>query len=257
MALPSNGYKRKLAAVGMDGGLPTTIGGVDANSQEKSLHRRRTRGRGRGRDFSRPLPRPVHRPDTVRRPDTKDGRTHLAYKAEHAVDLETDAIVAAEMKPVDQGDTESGAEMLKAADQNLLARGNEAAVQACVADKGYHDTGMIVELKREEIRTYIPERRQRVHRWTDKPELHQKAFPGNRRRATGARGGRLSRWRSERCERAFAHLCDMGHGRRVCVRGLKEAAKLHRMRCVAYNLGLPLREVFRMVKPRGAGSVFG
>ncbi|MBL9137515.1 MAG: transposase, partial [Verrucomicrobiales bacterium] len=187
----------------------------------------------------------------------KDGRTHLAYKAEHAVDLETEAIVAAEVKPADQGDTKSGPETLKAADQNLLASGNETSVQACVADKGYHDTAMIAELTRQGIRTYIPERRQRVRRWTDKPEAHQKAFRGNRRRVTGARGRRLSRWRSERCERTFAHVCETGGGRRVWVRGLEEVAKLHRMRCVAYNLGLLLRKVFGMVKPRGAGAVAG
>lgn len=187
----------------------------------------------------------------------KDGRTHLAYKAEHAVDLETEAIVAAEVKPADQGDTKSGPETLKAADENLLASGNEASVQACVADKGYHDTAMIAELTRQGIQTYIPERRQKVRRWTDKPEAHQKAFRGNRRRVTGARGRRLSRWRSERCERTFAHVCETGGGRKVWVRGLEEVAKLHRMRCVAYNLGLLLRKVFGMMKPRSAGTVLG
>ena len=35
----------------------------------------------------------------------KDGTTHLAYKPEHAVDLDTGAVVAAELHPADEGDT--------------------------------------------------------------------------------------------------------------------------------------------------------
>lgn len=181
----------------------------------------------------------------------KDGRTHLAHKAEHAVDLETEAIVAAEVKPADQGDAKSGPETLRAADANLLASGNEGGVQACVADKGYHATALIAELTRQGIRTYIPERKQRAHRWTDKPEGHEAAFRANRRRVSGARGRRWSRWRSERCERTFAHVCETGGGRRAWVRGSEEVGKLYRLRCAAYNLGLLLRKAFGMSKPRG------
>ena len=32
-------------------------------------------------------------------------KTHLAYKPEHAVDLDTGAVVAAELHPADEGDT--------------------------------------------------------------------------------------------------------------------------------------------------------
>ncbi len=120
----------------------------------------------------------------------KDGRTHLAHKAEHAVDLETEAIVAAEVKPADQGDAKSGPETLRAADANLLDSGNEGSVQACVADKGYHATALIAELTRQGIRTHFPERKQRAHRWTDKPEGHEAVFRANRRRVRGARGRR-------------------------------------------------------------------
>jgi transposase len=35
----------------------------------------------------------------------KDGRTHLAHKAEHAVDLDTGAVVAVTLQGADQGDT--------------------------------------------------------------------------------------------------------------------------------------------------------
>jgi transposase len=163
----------------------------------------------------------------------KDGRTHLAYKPEHAMDLETEAIVAAEVKPADQGDTKSGPETLRVADENLLASGNDGGVQACVADKGYHATVLIVDLTKKGIRTYIPERKRRVLRWSDKPERHEAAFRANRRRVSGDRGRRLSRWRSKRCERTFAHVCETGVARRGWVRGTEEVAKLYRLRCTA------------------------
>src|SRR5205085_5719657 len=40
----------------------------------------------------------------------KDSRTHLAHKAEHAVDMESGAIVAVTLQPADRGDTSSNKE---------------------------------------------------------------------------------------------------------------------------------------------------
>lgn len=184
----------------------------------------------------------------------KDGRTHLAYKAEHAVDSETEAIVTAEVQPADQGDPSTGPQTLRAADENVAASGSETPVGELETDKGYHDNELLAECAVVEIRTHIPEGRQKSRRWDDKPAEFEQAFRGNRRRVKGERGRRLSRWRSERCERAFAHVCETGGGRRAWVRGIAEVTKLHRMRCAAYNLGLLLRKVFGMAKPRCAES---
>ncbi len=186
----------------------------------------------------------------------KDGRTHLPYKAEHAVDFETEAIVAAEVKPADQADTGTVEETVEAAEENLAASGSAEAVNDVVADKGYHDNRVLAEPAEQSIRTYIPKRRQKVRRWEDKPEEYEIAFPNNRRRVRGERGRRLSRWRSERCERTFAHVCETGAGRRAWVRGIGEVQKLHRMRCAGYNLGLLLRKVFGIVKPLVAAAHF-
>ena len=51
----------------------------------------------------------------------KDGTTHLAYKPEHAVDLDTGAVVAAELHPTDEGDTTTLPKTLAAAEANLEA----------------------------------------------------------------------------------------------------------------------------------------
>lgn len=186
----------------------------------------------------------------------KDGTTHLAYKAEHAVDLETEAIVAATVTSADRGDGATGAETLIVAQVNLIQSGNHAAVQELVADKGYHDNRLLAQCAQWQIRTYIPERKQQSRRWTDKPEEVETAFRENRRRVTRAKGRRLNRWRSERCERTFAHVCETGGGRRSHLRGLMNVTKSHVLRCAAYNLGLLLRKLFGMSKPRTGAGLF-
>ena len=110
-----------------------------------------------------------------------------------------------------------------------------------------------------EIRTYIPERKQKNRRWTDKPAAHEEAFRANRRRACGKRGRQLNRWRSKRCERTFAQVCETGEGRRTWLRGLENVNKAHTLRCAAFNLGLLMRKVWGLRKPRngknGAGAL--
>jgi transposase len=187
----------------------------------------------------------------------KDGRTHLAHKAEHAVDLETEAIVAAQVTGADRSDPQTGVETAVMAQTNLVLAGSEAEVEVVVADKGYHDNGLLDWCAAGAMRTYIPERAQKSRRWTDKPAGYEEAFRANRRRVRGAKGRRLNRWRSERCERTFAHVCETGGGRRAWLRDTVNVHKAHLLRCAAYNLGLLLRKVWGLVKPRNAGTGAG
>ncbi|MEK7215501.1 MAG: transposase, partial [Chloroflexota bacterium] len=184
----------------------------------------------------------------------KDGTTHLAYKAEHAVDLTTEAIVAATVASADRGDSQTGPETLMMAQAALIQSGNDAALTEVVADKGYHDNRLLAHCVELHVRTYIPERKQQHRRWTDKPSEYEAAFRANRRRVQSEKGRRLSRWRSERCERTFAHVCETGGGRRTWLRGLGNVTKAHVLRCAAYNLGLLLRKVFGLGKPRSNGG---
>jgi len=184
----------------------------------------------------------------------KDGTTHLAYKAEHAVDLETEAIVSAQISPATRGDAETGVESMVLAQVALTRSGSAAAVAELVADKGYHDNGLLAQCAHFGIRTYIPERKQAKRVWMNKPAEVQSAFRANRRRVRGDRGRRLNRWRSERVERTFAHICETGGGRRTWLRGLVNVQKAHLLRCCAYNLGLVMRKCFGMGKPR-SGAV--
>lgn len=180
----------------------------------------------------------------------KDGRTHLAYKAEHAVDLISEAIVATTVTFADKSDPRSAPVTLSLAEANLVLAGSETEIAEAVMDKGYHDNGLLVELAERGVRTYIPERRQKSRCWTDKPIEYEQAFRANRRRVRATKGRRLNRWRSERCERTFAHVCETGGGRRAWLRGQTKVSKVHTLKCAAYNLGLLLRKVWGYCKPR-------
>jgi len=182
----------------------------------------------------------------------KDGRTHLAYKAEHAVDVVTEAIVAATVTFADTSDPASAPVTLSLAEANLVLAGSPVEIQEAVMDKGYHDNNLLSDMRQRGVRTYIPEKRQKSRCWADKPEEQEQAFRGNRRRVRGKKGRQLNRWRSERCERTFAHVCETGGGRRAWVRGQANVSKMHTLKCAAYNLGLLLRKVWGMCKPRNA-----
>jgi hypothetical protein len=130
----------------------------------------------------------------------KDGTTHLAYKAEHAVDLETEMIVAAEIYHADQADPQTLEDTLQQAKTNLHEAGSDTVIREVPADKGYHAAATLAAIREHTpYRTYIPEP-QREHdcRWTDKPSEQKEAVYANRRRTRGHRGKQLQRLRSER-----------------------------------------------------------
>jgi transposase len=250
---------------------------LEANAAMKSIVRKETgenwteylRGLARAEGLENPTEEDLRRLDRQRTdkkvsnehwesptdPDSritkmKDGRTHLAYKAEHAVDLKTEAIVAAQVTQADRGDAQTGPETAILAQANLVSAASDTAVCDLVADKGYHDNRLLAQCEEWQVRTYIPERRQKKRCWTNKPLEYERAFRANRRRVRSGKGRRLNRWRSERCERTFAHVCETGGGRRTWLRGVINVSKIHLLRCAAYNLGLLLRKIWGMSKPR-------
>jgi len=219
------------------------------NPTEEDL-RRLDRGRKDKKVSNQQWESPTDRDSRIAK--MKDGRTHLAYKAEHAVDLASEAIVAATVTFADKSDPQSGPVTLSLAEANRVLAGSETQIAEAVMDKGYHDNGLLAGLAQRGVRTYVPERRQKRRRWTDKPVEQEEAFRANRQRVRGKKGRRLNRWRSERCERTFAHVCETGGGRRAWVRGQTNVSKTHTLKCAAYNLGLLLRKVWGMRKPRNA-----
>ena len=180
----------------------------------------------------------------------KDGRTHLAYKAEHVIDLESEVIVAAQIYPGDAGD----AATLGASVRQAEAYGDQLSVplviEDVVGDKGYHAAATLAACAAVGLRTYIPERDCGRRRWHDKPAAWELAVRDNRRRVRGARSRRLQRLRSERSERSFAHTCGSGNQRRTWLRGRENVQKRYLLTAAARNLGLVMRHLFGIGTPR-------
>jgi len=181
----------------------------------------------------------------------KDGRTHLAYKAEHVVDLENDLLLAAEIRPANDADTDTLVDSVMEAQVNLQAAGSETTIEEVAADKGYHATATLELATDLKLRTYIPEpRRPHGSKWTDKTEDARRAVLNNRRRVRRAKSKQLQRRRSEFCERTFAHVCDSGGMRRTWLRGLANVQKRYSLAAAAHNLGRILWKLFGVGKPR-------
>jgi transposase len=181
----------------------------------------------------------------------KDGRTHLAYKAEHVVDLESDLVLAAEVRPANHADTQTMADSVLEARINVEQAGSTATIEEVAADKGYHSAAMLELCEYLGLRTYIPEpKRPHEARWTDKPAEYQRCVYNNRRRVKRSKSKHLQRRRSELCERTFAHVCNSGGARRSWLRGLIDVSKRYLLTVAAHNLGRIMRKLFGVGKPK-------
>ena len=188
----------------------------------------------------------------------KDGRTHLAYKAQHALDTESEILVAATIHHADTADSEALKDAVVEAEAVLVSAEHDNSYEEIVADKGYHKTETLAWLDERGVRTYIPQPRSgRKRKWTDKPASWQKAYRANRRRVAGPRSRALQRHRSERVERSFAHTCESGAARRTWLRGIEDVKKRYVIHAAARNLGTIMRSLFGVGTPRAMQSGLG
>ncbi len=194
----------------------------------------------------------------------KDGRTLLAHKAEHAVDLDTGAVVAVTLQGADQGDTTTLEETLSEAGMAVAALvGREAeqrpdekpqvnvqGIEELVTDKGYHSGAVVERVKSYEVRSYILEKQQKGRRNWQGKQLEQQAVYQNRRRVRCDYGKSLLRRRGELVERSFAHCYDTGGMRRTHLRGHQNILKRQLIHVGAFNLSLILRQALGAGTPR-------
>ena len=180
----------------------------------------------------------------------KDGRTHLAYKAEQAVDLERGTILGVTLHGGAKGDTESLFETLEETfEQVESALGDSSAIEEVVADKGYHGNDVLSSIDELELRSYIAEPDRGRRCWKGKEDLQAIVY-ANRRRTRGNRGKRIQRRRGERIERPFAHQFETGGMRRLHLRGCRNALKRVYIHACAFNLGLLMRTLVGVGTPR-------
>jgi transposase len=185
----------------------------------------------------------------------KDGTTHLAYKVEHAVDVESSLIVASPVYPATKHDSATLASTLEEAQINLVRGGSDTEVSEVVADKGYFAIDTLEECQEMGVRTYLSEKKpsggRKTFKWKDKDLEPERRFRNNRRRVRSEKGKQLMKKRGELAERSFAHVCETGGGRRTWLRGLANVQLRHLLLSMAFNLGVMMRKLFKMGTPRG------
>ena len=183
----------------------------------------------------------------------QDGRTRLAYKPEHAVDLDTEAIVAAEVHPADRGDTTTLDGTLEAATRGLDAAGLAPCAQLpaeLIADKGYHSRAVLKDLAGGPWQTRIAEPKPKeVQRWRGDLDARRAVY-GNRARLRSGIGKDGFALRAEKVERSFALTLDRGGLRRTHLRGRENVQKRYLVHVAAYNLGLVMRQLLGAGTPK-------
>jgi transposase len=194
----------------------------------------------------------------------KDGSTHLAHKAEHAVDMQTGALLAVTLQGADQGDTTTLRETIAQTTQNLQELSEDRQTREAlhedwmgevVADKGYHSNETMSDLVEMDVRTYISEPKRGRRNWQDQAKAKAAVY-ANRRRTRGARGQRLMRRRGELIERSFAHVYETGGMRRLHLKHRENIAKRLLVHAGGFNLGLVMRQLTGVGKPRRLQGLF-
>jgi transposase len=246
-------YEEFLRRLAQESGIETPT-----RAQLAKLDKKRA-NKGSNEDWTHP-----HDPD-ARITKMKDGRTHLAHKAEHAVDMESGAVVAITVQAADAGDTHTVQQTLAEAQENIAVvaevidtEPDAPAVKAespaeLVTDKGYHSREVVRQVAEAGIRSYISEPERGRQRWQDQ-SAEQAAVYANRRRVRGDRGKRLQRQRGEKLERTMAHLYATGRMRRVHLRGHGNIIKRLLIHACSLNLGLLMRKLYGVGTPRGLQS---
>lgn len=227
--------------------------GIETPTREDlaRLDRKRPK-KGSNQDWMNP-----HDPD-AKIAKMKDGRTHLAHKVEHAVDMETGAVAGVTLQPADRGDTASIETTLEEArgvlsdvieDGEAAEKLSDEMLSEVVADKGYHSNGVLVEQAALGVRTYVSEPKRGRRNWRKKA-AEKEAVYANRRRIRGRRGKELMRQRGELIERSFAHCYETGAMRRTHLREHPNILKRLLLHVAGFNLGLVMRHRFGIGKPR-------
>jgi transposase len=254
------GYQDFLTELARQSGIETPT------RQDLAKLDRKRKNKGSNDDWHNP-----HDPD-ARITKMKDGTTHLAHKAEHAVDMGEGghgAILAVNVCDAAAGDTRTICDTINQASENLRAIKNDERVSEkisdawageVVADKGYHSNDTMSDLREMQLRTYISEPERGRRDWSDVSSANEEdaikaieardATYANRRRVRGERGKALLRQRGELLERSFAHNYETGGMRRLHLRHRENIAKRVLIHSAGFNLGLLMRLRYGLIKPR-------
>ena len=211
-------------------------------------------GKGSNQEWQNP-----HDPD-AKIGRTKDGATDMIYKPEAVVDLDTGAIVQADVHPGDQADHKEMATRVLEAQQTINqasgAKPDTLTVTSLTSDKGYYLVAELQALQHEGIRTVISDPID--NRRVDKLEpAEQRAVRAAKRSVNSKSGKDLLRRRGRHIERSFAHILDAGGMRRTTLRGWENLNKRFKLAAAIYNLSQLLRKIFGFGTPKQLAAARG
>lgn len=236
-------YEEFLAKLAKESGIETPT-----RADLAKIDRKRPR-KGSNDDWEHP-----HDPD-AQITKMKDGRTHLAHKSEHAVDMDSGAVLAVTLSGGAAGDTSTISRTMQAACEQSLALG-KSEPKEWVADKGYHCNETMELMDELGLRGYISEPDRGRRRWKGKEQARRGTY-ANHRRIRGTRGRKLMRRRGELVERSFAHCLGSGGMRRTWLRGHANILKRYLVHVAAFNLGLVMRQMLGVGTPRRMAALSG
>jgi transposase len=243
------GYRQMLRGMAEDSGMETPT-----NEDLSRMDRKRKGKKLSNKDWESPTD-----PD-AKIARMKDGRTRLAYKPEHAVDLDSGAVVGVEVHPADKGDTRTLGDTLETAQANLeqVGKGPSRAYQAeLVADKGYHSRAVLKELDGGPWRTRIAEPKRNGLNWWHGDHDARRAVYNNRVRLGSGKAAESAKRRTELAERSFQHTLDRGGMRKTWLRGRENVKKRYLLHVAGFNLGLLMRKMTGHGTPKGAADAWG
>jgi transposase len=212
------------------------------------------------RQFDRKRPKKMSNEEWVNPHDpdakigqTKAGATDMIYKPEHTVDLDTGAILQAEVRLGHEPDQKDLSLHVLQAQENINQAQDAAAdsltIESTTADKGYHAVTEMKQLQVEGIRTVISDPVK--NRKLENLDPEDARVVRNAKRSAGSKSGKaLLRRRGMHLERSFAHILDAGGARRTTLRGLGNLNKRFKVSAAIYNLSQLMRKLFGVGTPK-------
>ena len=242
------GYRQMLHRMAKESGMETPT-----NEDLSRMDRQRKGKKTSNKEWESPTD-----PD-ARVARMKDGRTRLAYKPEHAVDLDTGAVLAVDIHPADQGDTKTLGETLKTTKANLERLGKAPSPNdptELIADKGYHSRAVLKELDDGPWKTRIAEPKRKGLSWWNGDHDARRAVYNNRIRLGSGKASASAKRRTELAERSFQHILDRGGMRKTWLRGRENVEKRYLLHVAGFNLGLLMRKMIGYGTPKGAADAW-